>query len=607
MGAGQSGEQDADVQSRNQAALATTRDRLRRVPLHIVQDVERALGGAWRLQRKWLEPHANGDFKDLADWIRYASIPEGNAASVSLFLNPTELDGDGGAAAPNAFYAAIQKFAPLMDAVYATDGEASQVYPAAGADGASTSELNERISAPYPTHELPATPGGAPRVWVIAAGEGAREWERFRRDRIAAIGWGSLGDLQAYGSKDSVWAGLRERYPSSLNPRNDALACHQFAKEMKPGDLVYAKRGWLELLGRGVVESDYRFEPERGEYAHVRTVRWEAIGPWKLARRVFPTKTLTEMTAYPKAVRVLDDAVRRVAARPAPEPFTVDDALAELFISRSRLEELLATLTRKKNLILAGPPGVGKTFAARLIAYALMREKDPSRVEMVQFHQSYAYEDFVQGWRPGEAGGFERRNGIFHSFCERARDDARPHVFIIDEVNRGNLSKIFGELMMLVETDKRGESFAIPLTYSRPEERFFVPSNVYLLGMMNTADRSLAMVDYALRRRFAFAEMEPAFGTESFRAHLRALGVSAPLLERIDGGMQALNREIVEDKDLGPGFELGHSFFVPHPNNGEPSEAWYTSIVRTEIEPLLREYWFDSRGKVKRAMERLLR
>src|SRR5690606_1428410 len=185
--------------------------------------------------------------------------------------------------------------------------------------------------------------------------------------------------------------------------------------------------------------------------------------------------------------------------------YTLDDALDGLFLSRDQFTYILDQLGRKRNVILEGPPGVGKTFIAKRVAWALLGEKDPSRVEMVQFHQSYAYEDFVQGWRPAEAGGFDLRNGIFYEFCERAAGDdpERPYVFIIDEINRGNLSKVFGELLMLIEGDKRGPDFAIPLTYSRArEERFYVPRNLYVLGMMNTADRSLAMVDYALRRRF---------------------------------------------------------------------------------------------------------
>jgi 5-methylcytosine-specific restriction endonuclease McrBC GTP-binding regulatory subunit McrB len=238
-----------------------------------------------------------------------------------------------------------------------------------------------------------------------------------------------------------------------------------------------------------------------------------------------------------------------------------------------------------------------------------MGQKDPRRVEMVQFHQSYAYEDFVQGWRPSAAGGFELHDGAFHRFCRKAAGDPdRKYVFIIDEINRGNLSKVFGELMMLIEPDKRGEAYAIPLTYARaPDDRFHVPANLYVLGMMNTADRSLAMVDYALRRRFSFVRLRPEFESESFTNHLVEEGVPEDVVERIVQRMTELNRIIGEDsKNLGPGFEIGHSFFVPAEDEEGRDDTWYERVVRYEIEPLLHEYWFDQPERVEGQVAKLL-
>jgi 5-methylcytosine-specific restriction endonuclease McrBC GTP-binding regulatory subunit McrB len=195
-----------------------------------------------------------------------------------------------------------------------------------------------------------------------------------------------------------------------------------------------------------------------------------------------------------------DDDVRPLPPSPL---YLIEEALPEIFMERDELEEILALWRTKKNIILQGPPGVGKSFVARRLGYLLMGHRDQARTRTVQFHQAYSYEDFIQGYRPSEEGGFIRRDGAFFDFAKLAEADLdRPYVFIIDEINRGNLSKILGELMMLIESDKRGREYALPLAYSRPDEApFSVPPNLFLIGLMNTADRSLAMVDYALRRR----------------------------------------------------------------------------------------------------------
>jgi 5-methylcytosine-specific restriction protein B len=226
----------------------------------------------------------------------------------------------------------------------------------------------------------------------------------------------------------------------------------------------------------------------------------------------------------------------------------------------------------------------------------------------VQFHQSMTYEDFVQGWRPEEGGGFKRKNGLFYEFARRAAADAnRPYVFIIDEINRGNLSKIFGELMLLIEHDKRGVDFQIPLTYSHsPTEKFFIPDNLYLLGMMNTADRSLAMVDYALRRRFRFFTLRPRFTSPQYREFLKRQGVDSALVDSIVRKLGALNSEIEADKkNLGWGYEIGHSFFCPVKGGAYDSD-WFAAIVEAEILPLLTEYWIDRPEKAEEWGRKLL-
>jgi hypothetical protein len=284
----------------------------------------------------------------------------------------------------------------------------------------------------------------------------------------------------------------------------------------------------------------------------------------------------------------------------APGSYSIEDALDGLFMARTRFVEMLGTLRRKRNLVLQGSPGVGKTFVARRLAYALMGARDTSRIEMIQFHQSYSYEDFVQGWRPN-GSGFELRNGVFYQFCRSAEDDSeRTYVFVIDEINRGNLSKILGELMLLIEADKRGQEYAIPLTYSPDsDDRFSVPENVFIVGLMNTADRSLALVDYALRRRFGFITLEPEFGSQRYREHLLNLGASTDLVDLIVAKLTALNTAIADDKkNLGPGFEIGHSFFTPSSSDVPIDTTWYRKVVAEEVAPLLREYWFDNPSKV---------
>lgn len=273
------------------------------------------------------------------------------------------------------------------------------------------------------------------------------------------------------------------------------------------------------------------------------------------------------------------------------DAYTKDDFLNEVYMTEERYKTLVNVLRNKKNIILQGAPGVGKTFAARRLAWSMMGEKDDSRIEFVQFHQNYSYEDFMMGYKPVE-DGFELKYGIFYRFCQKAANQPdKEFFFIIDEINRGNMSKIFGELLMLIEKDYRGTK----MTLAYNGLPFSVPKNLYIIGMMNTADRSLAMIDYALRRRFSFFEIEPGFDSQGFISYQN--GLNSETLDELISKVKELNRKIAADKSLGRGFCIGHSYFC---GRDVCTDEWLHSVVDYDILPMLSEYWFDDENEFQR-------
>lgn len=436
------------------------------------------------------------------------------------------------------------------------------------------------------------------RYWLYAPGHGAEKWDECYQKGIMLLGWGEIGDLNAFDSKDEMKQKMKEVYGDDSSYNNSVHATWQFVHDMKPGDVVFVKKSIYGIIGRGVVESGYEYDAERSDlYNNVRHVKWTNKGDLTIKHQT-PQKTLTDITPYSDFVQqikdlfdedVLDEDEKEAVEYP---PYSLDDFLDEVYMDEDTYDNIIAVLQNKKNIILQGAPGVGKTFVAKRLAYAIMGVKDVDRVMMIQFHQSYSYEDFIMGFRP-TATGFELRNGAFYTFCKKAEIDSdNDYFFIIDEINRGNLSKIFGELFMLIENDKRG--IELQLLYS--DEKFAVPKNVYIIGMMNTADRSLAMLDYALRRRFAFIEIKPGFETEGFKAYKS--GLDNVKFDRLIGCVERLNKAITDDESLGDGFCIGHSYFCNLSPETIDDKA-LSGIIEYELVPLLKEYWFDEPAKVR--------
>ena len=455
--------------------------------------------------------------------------------------------------------------------------------------------------------------------WLYTPGEGAARWEEFRTAGIMALNWDRVGDLAAFPDKESLLDALYTHYGDwGGRPRKAADSVWDYIHAMKPGDIVYVRRSFNEIVGRGVVRSDYRYDEDRSSFRAVRDVEWTHVGSWPLEQRIgrLMLQRLTENTKYtPDQLNALigiedshssasvDERRGNNDLDEADEHYTSADFLDEVFLRPEDVEQMLGLLRRKKNLILQGAPGTGKTFAAKRLAYALMGQTDDSRVEVVQFHQSTAYEDVVVGLRPTAEGGFAAAEGVFARFCRRAAaDPGRDYVFIIDEINRANISKAFGELLMLIEAEHRGEALRLPVS----GDLLSVPKRLHIIGMMNTADRGLALIDYALRRRFAFFEMRPALDHPGFLRHVEAVGSSR--LEALVDVVRRLNQRIAEDEALGPGFQIGHSYLclpAAGPENPAGTDADVTSVVRYELEPLVREYWFDNPAAMDESIHEL--
>jgi 5-methylcytosine-specific restriction protein B len=308
-----------------------------------------------------------------------------------------------------------------------------------------------------------------------------------------------------------------------------------------------------------------------------------------------------------------EDAAPEAAQTPTPiVPYSVDDILKDgCFLERAEIDRLLDRLRAKKNLILQGPPGTGKTWLAKRLAFALMGQKDDSKVRAVQFHPNLSYEDFVRGWRPTGEGKLALVDGVFmESIKAASKDSSSKFVVVIEEINRGNPAQVFGELLTLLEAGKRTPNEALELCYADADgirRPVHVPENLYVVGTMNIADRSLALVDLALRRRFAFVGLEPRLGQAWRDWVVNQCNVDQVLAGDVEQRMATLNTQIAADARLGKQFRIGHSYVTPtYRLEAEDTKRWFRQVVETEIEPLLEEYWFDAPDEAHKATERLL-
>ncbi|MFG6380967.1 MAG: AAA family ATPase [Muribaculum sp.] len=453
------------------------------------------------------------------------------------------------------------------------------------------------------------------QYWVYSPGEGAYNREQDLANNTMAVGWSAVGNLTSFKNKKEIQHRLEAEYGSEKGQSTNAKSLYDFSRSIRIGDIVIAKQGVWNIVGIGVVKSDYRYDAELDEFPNVRNVDWYQTGEW-LVKKQLPRKTLTM-----KDKSFYDQIIKQIK---------------EHKIMANLDRPLMKLLTRKKQIVLQGAPGTGKTYSTAEIAVsicnpefdgqnnrdAVMKEyrrlMADGRIGFTTFHQSMDYEEFVEGLKPvAENGGlvFRPQPGIFREMADKAllaaikrdkqqindtvnidelltsrekvdyKDDAPAYVLIIDEINRGNVSKILGELITLLEADKRlGEQNELTAVLPYSRRHFGVPSNLYIVATMNTADRSTGSVDYAIRRRFGFVTVEAdrkvveEFGYDSPKTKESALKLFDSVAALMDSVNTSFNR-----RDMMP----GHSYFLA------PTVDELKMKLTYELQPLLREYCND--------------
>jgi MoxR-like ATPase len=444
------------------------------------------------------------------------------------------------------------------------------------------------------------------KYWIFAPMDSLRLWDDSYSEGTISLGVNALDDLKEYSSKSAVREMMKSSYGTDRNYKHISNAIWQFANKMQVGDIVFWGNGTDKILGRGIIKSEYIFEKSRKEHRNIRSVSWTHKGEW-LPLSQTKQRTLTDITPFSGFCRELEDLVTgrmnseigEDARQSSFQTYSKEDFLGEVFMDEAKYDSLRNLLLHKQNIVLTGAPGVGKTFLANRLAYSVMGEMNTDRIRMIRFHAGYSYDDFVMGYRRS-ANGEKLVTGVFYDFCKEAEPDDREYFFIIDDIDCGNIGSVFGELLTLIDNDRRGES--LRLQYR--DEQFFVPENVYIIATMNhTADSDLSK-DYSLRRRFAFFHIDPAFDNRTFlecknKAASKKLDKLVKVITNIN---KAITLEKSDDSLL-----IGHGYFC---GKSTLDDIRLSAIVEYEILPHIRSVWADNpdqcnlwSGKITAAMK----
>ncbi len=423
------------------------------------------------------------------------------------------------------------------------------------------------------------------RCWIFNPPDASRVWDDFFSHGFIALGFDSLGDLKQFDSRDSVKKSMQATFGSGRNYKYLVNAAWQFCREMQIGDIVYFGSGSRKILGRGIIKSDYAFDWSRKEHKNVRDIAWTNRGEW-VPEPIVNHRILFDITDLTGYCRDLEDMIAGSSDANISDDFdddyirsyTKEDFLAEAFLEESDYEELKYLLLSRKNVIINGVPGVGKTYLSERLAYSIIGGVDYERVKSIQFHSGYSYDNFVMGYI-ASGGGQTLSTGVFYDFCKEAEQDDKEHFFIIDDICRGDIGNIFGDLLMLIGRDDRGKK--IRLLYR--DEQFSIPDNVHIIATMNGGTNSGGM-DYSVRRRFAFYELPPAYEQKSFIRYIKQK--NSPKLEKLVKMITDINKVLAADPAVYGGHLIGHGYFC---GKQELNDQNINAIIKYELLPLIRE------------------